>query len=835
MKRKNFIRTISTGIAAGLFLPDISLALPPKRTFIPKRKQEDFSCMWWKDGVRSTQKVFNVLSGYYGLSFDYDRLSLMRLGSNSQLINETDIFPKGNNLIDALDEVTMESFIENDGQRILLKGAGDIEDCQLVESGTYFQRRWMPSLNFDAHGIPADKMQSGLELSIWPSSFIFSLRILSTKEWVNAVIGLSFSFPEKCVVQRSGSQIICRYPTGKGFVLSFPGDEYNLEVENTKITVSQKHPQWRSDELRAVSISFKAINDTEQTTELTNNPFTIHAKQLTPDQRRLEVSYDPVCGWHLIDLPEDSDKFEADVTDLSLISIKNNSSYPQTLQLNFCKKQKINGISGLCSVLSDSKGFPLGIPVQVSKDWHDRPARFSGQWYHGICVLQMKAGEEISLIHHLVHAYWKNLPAVSMSQLCLVGWGKNQLWLQSAIGSWGETITFEPDQTHGRGLVLDCRPLAVWGMGDKPDIKWTWTHNVGGADFLVYYDENNKRQWPSRAKTQITRYGPLLSEVMTDTETDDHKIAMRCTLGVHGTDDYVRGIYNFRIDIKESVRFTRFVIFQCGGDEYNYSTEQKMAYGNERGLSREWNTQWGGNLYRTGLMPLTGPSPWISLHEAVKLTNEGGAIANRGIIIRRWKAMINGQEVNPCIAERGAVVSGENTSLIDILLPDSINELQPGDFIEGQIEHLILPQYASDYFGINKNLSAALKQSANTWKMIYRDVLLNDPEVDVTHGQLLSSRPVKIAFEKQPLLINITKGLAWQPVTIVNIDNHNGFVLEENNNGKWAIVSKDHGWQTDINAATGMLEITFLLDLDQPGDKPKTRKFRFTLTPGKNL
>jgi hypothetical protein len=831
MKRKNFLRTIGTGLAVGLLSPDLAFARPPYREHrMPQRRIRDFSCMWWEDGVRSPIKVFNILSGYYGLAFDYEKLSLTRLGFAGDTINERDVLTNGDSIITALDEIKMEAFTEKQGQHILLKGTGDIEDCQLVESGTYFQRRWMPSLDFDTHGLPADKLQSGLELSAWPSDFIFSIRVSPTIQWNDAAIGMSYIFPNECSVKQSADQTVsCTYASGKGFILSSPTPSHEWTLEGNKLTITLKKQEWAANKPTTLSLIFQAMENMRlPVSSAVTSLLSVRAKRVSPEPKQLTVTYDPVCGWHLVNLEEPSGSFNATAAfEKTLISIKNNSSIPQTLQLNFSKQGKVNGVPGLCSVLCDENDLPLGLPVQVSKDWHDNPARFNGQWYHGICVIHLEAGEERSLIHHTVYAFRNALPAVSMAQLSLVGWGKNQLWLQAAIGSWGESITFEPDQTHGRGLVLDCRPLAVWGMGKKREVKWNWTHNVGGADLLVYYDEENKKQWPSRAKTQITRYGPLFSEVAVNTETDNRKINLQYTLSLYGTDDYVRGIYRFRIDVKKKLFFNRFVIFQCGSDEYNYTTEKKMAIGNENGLTREWDTQWGGNTYRTDPLPLTGHTPWISLHNAVKLAKEEGAVANRGVILRHWKAMINGEPALPHAAERGALVSGENTSLIDILLSPGIHELQPGDFIEGQIEHIIMPQYADDYFGTNKNLAIALQHSADTWKMIHRDAVLNTPATEVKGGSLLSSWPIKIAFENKPLKIDITGGLAYQPMTITGIEAHHSFILEEYRNGAWMNAAKGHAWQTDVDATTGKLEITYNLFLDQPGEISISRKFRF--------
>ena len=63
-------------------------------------------------------------------------------------------------------------------------------------------------------------------------------------------------------------------------------------------------------------------------------------------------------------------------------------------------------------------------------------------------------------------------------------------------------------------------------------------------------------------------------------------------------------------------------------------------------------------------------------------------------------------------------------------------DLEPGDFIEATIEHIVMPQFAQDYYGPNEALRAALKESENTWRMIYREATGNDRHVEVSKGTL---------------------------------------------------------------------------------------------------
>ena len=70
---------------------------------------------------------------------------------------------------------------------------------------------------------------------------------------------------------------------------------------------------------------------------------------------------------------------------------------------------------------------------------------------------------------------------------------------------------------------------------------------------------------------------------------------------------------------------------------------------------------------------------------------------------------------------------GADTSTVDLLPPPGVTRLEPGDFVEATIEHVIMPQFAADYYGPNEALRAALGQWENTWRMIHREAVGQRP------------------------------------------------------------------------------------------------------------
>ena len=300
----------------------------------------------------------------------------------------------------------------------------------------------------------------------------------------------------------------------------------------------------------------------------------------------------------------------------------------------------------------------------------------------------------------------------------------------------------------------------------------------------------------------------------------------RAGVSISRSDDLIRGTYRIRMDVTKPVDFSRFVIFQIGADTYSSTGEQKMAIGNESGLVEEWKTQWGGNVYRTVPREFKGRINWASLHEAVRRDEEKpGAWANRGIVIRDWKAKLGGKPANPWMAERGLDVNKWNTSsTLDIVPPPGVTKLELGDFVEATIEHIIVPQFAKDYYGPNLELRAALAKGANTWRMIHREATGNDRKIEMKTGKLERTFPdIRITTENNIAELAVAGGHAYVPFTFQNLSSPSEFVLTVDG---VAVDQGIHGkdfWQTDYNPANKTWSQTFTLPL--PESKSRTIRF----------
>ena len=88
-----------------------------------------------------------------------------------------------------------------------------------------------------------------------------------------------------------------------------------------------------------------------------------------------------------------------------------------------------------------------------------------------------------------------------------IGWRTNQRWDEAALGSWGESICYNPDICLNRSMINDVRPLMVWAM-DQSKGKWSSTKNVGSGEFLAYIDASGTRQYLMQARAWYASHGP---------------------------------------------------------------------------------------------------------------------------------------------------------------------------------------------------------------------------------------------------------------------------------------------------------------------------------------
>ncbi len=744
----------------------------------------DYTLQYWAEGFPGHTPAAPwrrvIQTGRYAFVLDTDTLAVPHSGALADPGDYRAAATAGNRVWRDLPAARLELLVTVDGQVYRATAGGKwsrFTGPRLIESGRLLQRADVTDLAFaDEAGRRLD-IEARLESVAWPDRLALILAARPRgAAWTNAALEIRFA---------SGTQRVAQawaLPSGAG---------------------------WGTNEWRDVWVT----------------PWSGAPAEVGVRAEARPVTFEPARGWHRVNLdgvepvvPAGAERGN-DALERVRLALTNATGREQVARLLFEKtargiRQRFGQpITGISAVLRDERGEPLGLPVQLSKNWHHHPEGgvYDGQWFHGLTQVRVppRSGVELELV--IAYGHWGGVPAASHAQLCLIGWGSNQQWDESALGSWGESICYEPDQAQARASILDVRPLLVKSM--NRDTKWGWTHNVGGGDWFRLFDPAGRRVFPAGMRTAYLKQGPCLTEVIYAGRTGEglrHDVAV----GLGRTDDLLRGTYRLRLDVTSAVACSRFVLFQIGADTYSYTRERKMAVGDENGLIREWAAQWGGDTNRVGPIACTGRVPWVSLHEAERrpAKGEAGAWANRGIVIRAWRARLGGRAASPWLVERGARVGGRDTSTIDLVPPPGVTRLEPGDFVDAVIEHLVVPQAADDYYGPNEALRMALRADGNTWRMIEREARGNDRRVVMKRGRLEHVYPdVRVEVGEDGAELELTGGLGHVPVTFTGLSAPTGYELVVDGKPLDQAVHGGDFWQTDHDPVRGRWSRTYNL------------------------
>jgi hypothetical protein len=432
---------------------------------------------------------------------------------------------------------------------------------------------------------------------------------------------------------------------------------------------------------------------------------------------------------------------DVDVVSEYLIEVTNPGSSELNIPLVFDEGAIVGSVTGTSMVLLDDShyGAPTGLPVQISKNWHitsNNRQIYDGQWLRGSTMVTLAGNETKRFRLKVICGHWANVPAASHAQLCLIGWGGNWKWEESALGSWGENFCFDPTQQLGGTFITDVRPAFTTpksGSGTH-----NWTENGGGGNMLIYYDSNNTLRFHKRIKTAYRWTGPNLTEVHYSGVTDDDKIRFTYVNQLGRTYDYQRRFINFKYEFLQNVTSpNRLVYFQMAADRYTLAKYDYYDLGDDNGLISTNTPNPGGNAYNGSF---NFDDRWLSIDD---LTGLGAtAKSRRGIIARDMT--LNGSSLTPYMHTWGNTW-GSTTMLFDLSADSVSKSYSAGDVVEGGVEYIMPPISSGDYWGGDSEFQARLSSYQNEWDAVYDEVANNDDlSVTAYTGTLLESFPVKV-------------------------------------------------------------------------------------------
>eukprot|EP00667_Euglena_gracilis_P003488 EG_transcript_3503 len=712
---------------------------------------------WWAEGIRA-RLVRCVQTTAYGLALDVPTMTLPHFGLLSADPIPYDLaVEQGNATVFALPAATLELTVELDGRpyRCQAGATGRVILC-----GRFLQRFDVQGLQFQAE----DRSLAAagrLEVIAWPDRLVLLLEV--TPQDSVPVSGVTLGMRLTSPTQPEAWTAQQAWPNWDGGnALQLPMVIFDLNPLLPPPGISTTAP--------APAVTLTVGVDALATC--------------------LPTPYDAVAGAYAVAVPPRRVAAPG-CADLQVLQVRlqSASSAPQQVRIDFAGAGE-SAITGITAVWRDPDHNPVGLPVQLSKNWHikaDARVLYDGNWFHVLSILEIPAWSVLELELCVVRHCWGTLPMASHAQLCLIGWGGNQQWDEAAVGSWGETITYDPDIGLQRSFIDDMRPSLVTPMNAK-ETKWGWTNNVGGGDFLIHCDAGGQRQFLTAVRTAYLSHGPNLTHTVYSGVTADGAIAARMEAYLPRTDGVPAICHRFRYDVLQRTARQRLVFYQLGADRYNGNCFAEMAWGDADGLCEAWDCPAARAAF-----PVPGQHVWFSLHRVPGSNRWGTGLASRGLIIRSATCQFGGQP-QPLYAQSSQTADGGVPSCnVELVPPPEVTDLQPGDFVEVVLELLMIPLSVTDYYGPDLQLQALLEAGANTWKPMLsfaRDGALN---VEVKGGTLVRRHPLQLRVGRAAAAsveLTITGGLGHTPVTFLGLLSPLGFTLTEKTEEGWQAVDQ---------------------------------------------
>lgn len=637
-----------------------------------------------------------IQTGYYSLRLDCDDMQI----TGFDALTGTDYMSALEQDVTVFTPADLELSVVKNGVKYTCRSAV-VQDAQndnvrLIEGGRYVQRFDHLGLVFTNVSGEVLAEKGRFELTAWADHVTFKLEFATSAYLSNTSVKLTT-------------------PSGK--VLS-------VQDEHTVATLSfQPHLEQHFDVLDFSSYIKEAY--TMSSEEALNVSFDTDEYALKVDIPTSEVSY-----------PRDTNR-----VDEYIIEVTNPTDIVSHIPLIFDQLQP-RAITGTVMVLADAEsGRPTGIPIQISKDWHkniNKPVVHEGSWLRGYTSLQLAPKETKRFRLRVIYGYWGGVAAISHSQLCLIGWGCNWKWDESALGTWGESFTYDPTQHAGAAMMCDVRPSFTIGM-HKPTAH-QWTENVGGGDFLIYYDENNTFRWLNRVKTAYKWTGPNMTEVMYSGITDDHKIRATYTSRAVRTNDYHRRFHTYKYQFLEDVTSPKRLVFhQMAADYYLFPEFGHYYVGNADGLLSAYTSDVGGDVYKGAPIPFN--DRWLVIDDDSCADAE--AKARRGLL--SMSSTLNGEVLPVSMYTYGRSWDEDDRTLFDLSAHSVSRSYEAGDVVTGELEFILPPKVNDYYWGSDAELSSRLDTYTTPWQGVFDEFQYNvNVEVSVSRGELQGKYPVDI-------------------------------------------------------------------------------------------
>ncbi len=827
----------------------------------------DYAYAYWPLNFRptetwpATEVVRHFLTGHYGATWDDSTGSLDQLGAFTDGVGMLDALDRDNSELEGFTALSVRYEAGPTASPVVATSflgtaSSAIHRSRTIDGGRFMNRLWVPTVGYDA-----DPSLSGeLQVASSPRHLVLTHTVSggsAAAGTARVVVGgdLPLAFPTVSWLE-TDRVLTLTDASGEGWLFAVydtVGNAHTMSIDDTGAVVAEAVGTGSGASVSVLVAPTTALDGDMQAFYI--DPESVARVQSTLLDRdgnavagAVNAPWDPALGAFRASMGTLQDAGGPARADYSgdpgfhhwhgRHHVQITSSAADTLSIPVAmhgSDQMSWYIVGGAPSLRDLDGEPVGVPLQISKNWHEgRP----NNWYHLYTHPTVEAGADHTLELTMASSKWGDVYAASHAQLSLIGWSEaGGHWDESALGAFGESITYDPDVNLGRAMQDDVRPFLV-----DADGQWNWTGNVGGAEFLRYATES-EWYWMrriARVRSAYTAVGPNLTDVTYAGITTDGRIEARATPHLVASDDLVRTYVHLSFTFLEDVTYDRLAFFQVAADNYADNGFSMMAWGNASGVEADTpvrtSTTRGYDSDTDRGIALAGDDPWVFLYDnTISSGSLPENLGNVGFVVRQFEADIGGTRVTtPHISLHQTYNGGYAQTSFELSLPyedgapwcgapcgGQTNFIPAGSTVEAIVEYLVPP--AGSYYGDSDWLTAFDSARWNTADMMLELASKGALDVTAAVGTLVSTYPIEVASAEGITAgeLTVQGGLGYHPVSFSGLVRHDGWKLQRRTDDDWETLDASSSvgndwWQATHDARTDTWTLTYSVPVGEP-------------------
>ncbi|MFM2152447.1 MAG: hypothetical protein RL199_882, partial [Pseudomonadota bacterium] len=445
---------------------------------VPRTDARDYAFSSWPTNQRPPdprwpgyQHEQHLLTGRYGAVFREETGSLTRLGAFQNVLSEDAARHRGNDDLAALPGVTLTwEAGPVDGTLVASQFLGDNGSTDIVarlsEGGRFMNRLEIPDVRYAGDG----SLRGVVQVASMPRHLVLTEVVKGTVAGPgSSVARLRLGGPLLAGLPRAewlvpGRAVRLTGHDGAGWlfvVYDAPGTTSSLTRTASGELVAERSSALpvATQEISLLAVPLDALNPDELAFYLAPETqvsvgYTLLDRHGQPAKAPVTVAWDRRVG-----------AFHATLGTLAAAGLSGSRDYDARPELHdWYGRHRLTVdthgrgpmavpllfegtgaaslyITGGVALLRDASGEPVGVPVQLSKNWHDTT---TGAWYRLFSQPVFSGLEPATLELTMVSSRWgADAYAASHAQLSLIGWnGQGARWDESAMGCFGESITY---------------------------------------------------------------------------------------------------------------------------------------------------------------------------------------------------------------------------------------------------------------------------------------------------------------------------------------------------------------------------------------------------------